>query len=266
MNRSDGLESALRRDRLIVLAALAGIVALTWAGMVRDARGMSQTGVCRCLGMAMSGPDVKTWSRAAIAPLFLMWAQMMVAMMIPTAAPVILTFALVNRQRRERDRPFAATGWFVCGYLVVWCAFSFAIALAQWALHGAALLSPMMASTSPTLGGVLLIAAGIFQWTPWKRACLNHCRSPLEFLLGGWHEGRLGALRMGIQHGIYCTGCCWLLMALLFVAGVMNLWWVAAITLLVLAEKALPQGLRLGSFAGLVFLAWGAWMIGSRWL
>jgi predicted metal-binding membrane protein len=123
-----------------------------------------------------------------------------------------------------------------------------------------------MASTSPVLGGVLLIAAGIFQWTPWKRACLNHCRSPLDFLLGGWHEGRIGALRMGIQHGIYCTGCCWLLMVLLFVAGVMNLWWVAAITLLVLAEKALPQGLRLGSFAGLVFLAWGAWMIGSRWL
>ena len=266
MNHSDGLESALRRDRLIVLAALAGLAALTWAGMVRDARGMAHTGVCQCLGMAMSGPDMKAWSGAAITPLFLMWAQMMVAMMIPSAAPMILTFARVNRQRREHERPFAPTGWFVLGYLVVWCGFSLAIALAQWALHGAALLSPMMASTSPMLGGALLIAAGVFQWTPWKRACLNHCRSPLNFLLGGWREGRTGALQMGIRHGTFCAGCCWLLMALLFVTGVMNMWWVAAITLLVLLEKGLPHGLRFGALAGVVFILWGSWMIGGRWL
>jgi predicted metal-binding membrane protein len=266
MTPQHGIESALRRDRLIVLAALAGIAALTWAGMIRDARSMAHTGVCQCLGMAMSGPDLKPWSIAAIAPLFLMWVQMMIAMMIPTAAPMILTFARVNRQRRENDRPFASTGWFVCGYLVVWSVFSFAIALAQWALHGTALLSPMMQSTSPMLGGLLMIAAGIFQWTPWKRACLHHCRSPLQFLLVGWREGRGGALRMGIQHGCYCVGCCWLLMLVLFAAGVMNLWWVAAITLLVLSEKTLPQGLRFDSLTGLIFLAWGAWMIAGRWL
>ncbi len=263
MNRADGLASVLQRDRVIVLIALAGILALTWAGMWREARGMSKTGVCQCLGMAMSGPDVKAWSAVAIAPLFLMWAQMMVAMMIPSATPMILTFARVNRQRSENARPFVPTAWFLLGYLVVWFVFSFTVALAQWVLHGAALLSPKMTSTSPTLGGVLLIAAGIFQWTPWKRACLNHCRSPLEFLLCGWREGRVGALQMGIQHGSYCAGCCWLLMALLFVAGVMNIWWVGAITLLVLLEKALAQGPQLGAVAGLVFIVWGAWMIAA---
>ena len=266
MDRSDRLETALRHDRIIVLAALAGSAALAWGYMLHEARGMQQTGVCRCLGMAMSGPDTQAWSVAAIAPLFLMWAEMMVAMMIPSAAPMILTFARVNRQRREQARPFVPTGLFVLGYLVIWCAFSLAAGLAQWALHGAALLSPTMRSSSPVLGGVLLIAAGTFQWSPWKRACLHHCRSPLSFLLGGWREGRTGALAMGLEHGAWCAGCCWLLMVLLFVAGVMNMLWVAVITVLVLLEKALPQGPRLGAIAGIVFVTWGAWMIVTRWL
>lgn len=265
MDRPDRLEAALRHDRVIVLAALAGIAAAAWAFMIHEAQGMERTGVCQCLGMAMSGPDTKAWSAAAIAPLFLMWAEMMVAMMIPSAAPMILTFARVNRQRREQERPFVPTGVFLLGYLAVWSAFSLAVALAQWALHGAALLSPMMKSSSPLLGGVLLIAAGVFQWTPWKRACLRHCRSPLSFLLGGWREGRMGAFAMGIQHGVYCTGCCWLLMALLFVAGVMNMLWVAVITALVLLEKVLPQGMRLGAVIGVVFVVWGVGMIGGCW-
>ena len=266
MDRSDRLAAALRHDRIIVLAALAGSVALAWGYMLHEARGMQQTGACRCLGMAMSGPDTQAWSVAAITPLFLMWAEMMVAMMIPSAAPMILTFARVNRQRREQARPFVPTGLFVLGYLVIWGAFSLAAGLAQWALHGAALLSPTMRSSSPVLGGVLLIAAGAFQWTPWKRACLHHCRSPLGFLLGGWREGRTGALAMGLEHGAWCAGCCWLLMVLLFVAGVMNMLWVAVITVLVLLEKALPQGMRLGTITGGVLVAWGAWMIGARWL
>lgn len=265
MKRSDRLEIALQNDRMIVLAALAGIVALAWGYMLHEAGGMQRTGVCECLGMAMSGPDTKPWAVAAITPLFLMWTEMMVAMMIPSAAPMILTFARVNRQRREQERPFVPSSLFLLGYLAVWGVFSLAAALAQWALHGTALLSPMMKSSSPVLGGVLLISAGAFQWTPWKRACLNHCRSPLSFLLGDWREGRMGAFAMGIQHGAYCTSCCWLLMALLFVAGVMNMLWVAVIMFLVLLEKVLPQGMRFGTVAGVVFVAWGAWMIGARW-
>jgi predicted metal-binding membrane protein len=154
---------------------------------------------------------------------------------------------------------------FMLGYLLVWTGFSVVAGILQWALHGAALLSSAMRSNSPLLGGALLIAAGLFQWTPWKRACLSHCRSPLSFLLGGrWREGRSGALAMGLEQGLYCTGCCWLRMALLFVAGVMNMFWVAVITVLVLLEKSLPPGSRLDAIVGLLLVAWGAWMIGAQ--
>ena len=191
----------------MVLGVLVAVAALAWGYMIHEAHGMMQSGVCQCAGMAMSGPDTKPWSMVAVIPLFLMWAEMMVAMMIPSATPMILTFARVNRQRREQERPFVPTGMFLLGYLIVWTAFSLVAAVAQWALHGAALLSPMMKSNSTILGGVLLIGAGLFQWTPWKRACLNHCSSPLSFLLGEWREGRAGALAMGIKHGAHCTGC-----------------------------------------------------------
>ena len=258
---SDRLETTLRSDRAIVIAALLGIVVFAWGYMIHEARGMERKGVCRCAGLAMSGPDTKPWSSGAILPLSLMWAEMMVAMMIPSAMPMILTFARVNRQRREQERPFVPTGLFVLGYLVVWSAFSIAAGLGQWALHGAALLSPAMKSNSAILAGGLLICAGIFQWTPWKRACLNHCSSPLSFLLGEWREGRSGALAMGIKHGVYCTGCCWLLMALLFVAGVMNIVWVAVITLVVLLEKALPRGRWVGHVIGAACVTWGAWVL-----
>src|SRR5258708_38558775 len=131
-------------------------------------------------------------------------------------------------------------------------------------LHSRALLSSMMVSTSPLLGGVLLIAAGVFQWTRLKNACLTHCRSPLSFLMADWREGKSGAFFMGLKHGAYCTGCCWFLMALLFVAGVMNLWWIAAISILVLIEKIAPRGLFFGKIAGAALVGWGSWMIATR--
>jgi predicted metal-binding membrane protein len=257
----DRLEAVVHHDRVIVTAALAGIAALAWGYMIHEAQGMEQTGICRCVGLAMSGPDTKPWQFLAIVPLFLMWAEMMVAMMIPSAAPMILTFARVNRQRRERERPFVPTSLFVLGYLLVWSGFSLVAALAQWGLHGAAVLSPAMKSTSSLFAGGLLIATGIFQWTSWKRTCLRHCTSPLSFLLGDWREGRGGALAMGLKHGAHCAGCCWLLMALLFVAGVMNLLWIAAITLAVLLEKVLPRGEGFGRVLGVVCVAWGGWML-----
>lgn len=258
------MESVLKRDRTIVLAALTGITLLAWGYMVLEARAMYQTGVCCCAGMKMSGPDTEPWSAATLLPLFLMWAEMMVAMMIPSAAPMILTFAMVNRKRREQERPFVPTGIFLLGYLVVWTAFSALAAVAQWILHAKALLSPLMVGTSPILGGALLIVAGVFQWTPLKNACLTHCRSPLNFLMTDWREGKLGALAMGLKHGAYCTGCCWFLMALLFVAGVMNVWWIAIIAVLVLVEKVAPRGLWLGRIAGGSLVVWGVWMMAVR--
>lgn len=262
--RTSAVESLLRRDRFVVIAALTGITLLAWGYMVYEARAMYDTGVCSCAGMKMSGPDTDPWSAGTLLPLFLMWAEMMVAMMIPSAAPMILTFALVQRKRREQERPFVPTGIFLLGYLVVWTVFSALAAVAQWFLHGKALLSPMMVSKSPLLGGALLIVAGVFQWTPLKNACLTHCRSPLGFLMTDWREGRLGALLMGLKHGAYCTGCCWFLMALLFVAGVMNIWWIAIIAVFVLAEKIAPRGLWLGRIAGGALVVWGVWMIAVR--
>ena len=260
MNQGISIESVLKRDRTVVLAGLVAISALAWGYMVHEARAMVHTGVCQCAGMKISGPDTQSWSATTLVPLFLMWTEMMVAMMTPSAAPMILTFAAVNRKRLEREQPFVPTGIFLLGYLVVWTLFSAIAAVAQWILHSSALLSPMMVSTSPLLGGVLLIAAGVFQWTPLKNACLTHCRSPLSFLMIDWREGRLGAFVMGLKHGAYCTGCCWFLMALLFVAGVMNIWWVAAISILVLLEKVAPKGLHVGRAVGLVFAVWGGWM------
>ncbi len=261
MDPTPALETLLKRDRLIILAGLCGLTALAWGYMVREASAMTLTGVCCCAGMKMSGPDMNAWSPSSLIPLFLMWAEMMVAMMLPSAAPMILTFSTVNRKRREQEQPFVPTGVFVLGYLAVWTVFSALAALAQWALHATALLSPMMASTSPFFGGALLIAAGVFQWTPMKHACLRHCRSPLSFLMTDWREGKSGALRMGLKHGAYCTGCCWFLMALLFVAGVMNMWWVAIIAGFVLLEKVAPKGMWIGRIAGALLIAWGAWMM-----
>jgi predicted metal-binding membrane protein len=255
------LEILLKRDRYIVLAGLGGLTLLAWVYMLGEARGMALTGHCSCAGMRMSGPDTKAWSASTLLPLFLMWSEMMVAMMLPSAAPMILTFAAVNRKRRERQQPFVPTGIFLLGYLAVWTAFSALAAGAQWGLHSLALLSPRMVSTCPLFGGALLLAAGAFQWTPLKKACLVHCRSPLNLLLTDWREGTFGAFRMGVTQGLYCTGCCWLLMLVLFAVGVMNMWWVALIAALVLVEKILPKGFLFGKLAGLALAAWGIKLI-----
>jgi len=260
MSRSISLESVLKRDRAVIFAGLVSISVLAWGYMVYEARAMYHTGVCRCAGMKMSGPDTGPWSASTLIPLFLMWAEMMIAMMIPSAAPMILTFATVNRKRREQERPFVPTSIFLFGYLVAWTVFSALAAVAQWILHSAALLSPMMVSTSPVLGGLLLIAAGVFQWTPLKNACLTHCRSPLSFLMTDWRDGGSGAFVMGLKHGVYCAGCCWFLMALLFVAGVMNIWWIAIISILVLLEKVAPKGPWMGRIVGGLLIVWGLWM------
>jgi predicted metal-binding membrane protein len=255
------VESILKRDRLILLGVLIAVTILAWGYMVYEARVMYHTGVCCCAGMKMSGPDTAPWSTSTLLPLFLMWSEMMAAMMIPSAAPTLLMFAMVNRKRREQDRPFVPTAVFLSGYLVSWTAFSALAALAQWVLHAKALLSPMMVSASPIVGGVLLIGAGVFQWMPLKQSCLTQCQSPLTFLMTDWREGFGGAFQMGLKHGIYCTGCCGFLMAILFVAGVMNIWWIAAITAFVLIEKIMSRGLVVGRLAGVLLAAWGIWMI-----
>src|SRR6202521_3090677 len=208
---------------------------------------------------------IMPWDAMAVFLLFVMWAVMMVAMMVPSAAPMILAFLTVNHRRQTAARPLAPAGIFLFGYLAVWTAFSAAATLAQWGLHKAALLSSTMAATSPVLSGGLLLAAGVFQWTPLKRACLGGCRSPLSFLMSEWRDGTAGAFVMGLRHGSYCVGCCWVLMALLFVVGVMDLFWVAVIALFIMAEKILAQGELLGRVAGIALVVAGAAMVAHLW-
>jgi len=190
-----------------------------------------------------------------------MWAVMMVGMMLPAAAPMVLFFATFSRRSREQGHTVAPVGAFVSGYVAVWSAFALAATTLQWALDRAALLSPDMAAISPVLGGAVLIAAGLYQWTPLKDACLGLCRSPVAFLMGRWRPGTGGAFRMGAEHGAYCVGCCWALMALLFVGGVMNLLWVAAITLAVLAEKVAPRGRWIAKMLGAALVLGGVWVL-----
>ena len=239
----------------MVLAGVVGVVALAWAYLVYLAQ--STNGMAS--GMAMA--QLQSWGAADFGFMFLMWAVMMTAMMVPTAAPMILLFATVNRRRREQQGPFVPTAVFLSGYIVVWSGFAVAATVGNWALHVNSLLSTMMgASTSAYLGGALLIAAGLFQWSRLKYACLSRCRSPLGFLMSDWREGSWGALNMGLRHGIYCVGCCWLLMGLLFVLGVMNLLWIAALAGFVLLEKVAPGGSKLSRATGVLLLAWGAVM------
>ncbi|MBA2442789.1 MAG: DUF2182 domain-containing protein [Rubrobacter sp.] len=252
---SEVAETVLRRDRTIVLSGLVVILALSWTYVYWLAWEMQDTD----MGIAM--PRMQAWGVADFALMFAMWAVMMVAMMTPSAAPMVLTFAGITRRRREQQVPYVPTGVFLLGYLVVWAGFSLLATAAQWGLQAASPLSPMLASTSPILGGVLLLAAGTYQWTPLKYACLRHCRSPLGFILNDWREGRRGVFLMGLKHGSYCVGCCWFLMALLFVAGVMNLLWVAAIAGFVLLEKVAPAGHRVGRAAGVLLVGGGMWMI-----
>jgi predicted metal-binding membrane protein len=252
------LERLLRRDRAVAATALLLLAGLAWVSLVRM-RAEMDGGASGMAGMAM--PTMESWSALELFQLFLMWATMMVAMMLPSAAPMILLVAGIQRQRRERASPAPSTAIFAAGYLVVWTGFSAAAATLQYELHRAALLSPAMASTSPTLGGLILVTAGVYQWLPFKSICLTHCRSPLHFFLHDWREGSAGALMMGLRHGFFCLGCCWALMALLFVAGVMNLLWVAVIAALVLLEKVARFGPWIGHLAGLMLVGWGVWML-----
>jgi predicted metal-binding membrane protein len=250
------IDTAFRRDRALVAVGLAAVATLAWVYIVEMGRMMAS-------GFAMAMPMPGDAAAPGLGYLIPMWIIMMVAMMIPSAAPMILLFAGVVRRRRAAGRPTASAAVFTLGYLLIWALYAVVAAVAQWKLHRLALLSPAMASASPWLGGGLLILAGVYQWLPFKWACLSHCRSPLHFFSSHWREGSPGALLMGVRHGSYCVGCCWALMALLFVAGVMNLLWVAAIAIFVLAEKLVPNGRELGRAAGVVMVVWGVWIVAA---
>jgi len=262
------VEAALRRHRDITIAGLVLLIVLAWvwllagAGMGMDPlaslspHGAPQAGI---VGMPMDGSPMTQpgWTQARIALTFSMWWIMMVAMMLPSAAPTILLYSRALAHEGE-EAVSPSTTSFLAGYLLAWGVFSLLAALLQMLLQVSDLLVPMqMASSSRWLSAAILIAAGVYQLSPLKDVCLRHCRSPARFLSEHYREGRLGALRMGLSHGTYCVGCCWLLMALLFVGGVMNLAWIALLTLMVAAEKLLPFGRYVARAAGIGCVAWG---------
>ncbi len=249
------LATVLKRDRAMVLVGLLGVAALAWLYLVDLTLGMGD--MPKAVGEAVTTARTAPWSGLDLALMFVMWAVMMVGMMLPGAAPMILLFAAVNRKKREQAKPFVPTAIFALGYLAVWTAFSGLATGLQWGLQRAALVSPSMESTGAVLGGLIFFAAGIYQWTPLKHACLRKCQSPIGFLARRWREGPRGALAMGLEHGAYCVGCCWVLMALLFAGGVMNLAWVALLALFVMVEKLAPRGPWPPRIAGALLSAWG---------
>jgi predicted metal-binding membrane protein len=245
-----------------VLAGLGGITVAAWVYVAVTARRMA-AGSAGMGGHSMAPmidamTGMQPWTATEVGLRLAMWAVMMVAMMIPTAAPMTLLYAAVARKAAALHSPLAPTFVFVTGYIAMWTIFSLVATLAQHALDQAALLSPMMVSRSAVFGAALLIAAGIYQLTPLKNACLRNCRAPAHFLFRYWRTGNLGAFRMGLRLGAYCVGCCWILMGLLFVGGVMNLLWIAAIAIFVLLEKTIRFGDVSGRFAGVAMILVGA--------
>jgi predicted metal-binding membrane protein len=262
-------EAVVRRDRVVVVTTLTAVIALSWAYLLAGAgMGMSAFEMTRMSWLGMAGGKAcmtmvtpAVWTPGYAVLMFFMWWVMMVAMMLPSAAPMILLFATVNRKQREAARPHVPTTIFAVGYLAAWAGFSLVSMLLQWGFERTGILSPMLVGTNVTFGGVLLLAAGVYQVTPIKHACLRHCRSPLAFLSTYWRRGARGALLMGLMHGAFCVGCCWFLMGLLFFGGVMNLYWIAGLALFVLFEKTVPAGHWLGYATGVALLIWGAGML-----
>lgn len=250
------LEYMLRHQRLLLSLILLLTVSLSWlwiAAMARDMYGSMQG-----LSAWMMTP---AWDATHLLLLWAMWAVMMVAMMLPSASPILLLYLQAARVRKEESpaslRVYALAG----GYLSVWAVFSVGATWLQRVLAMQGILSPMMEPASTTPSALLLLIAGIYQMTPLKRACLQACRSPLSFLMGRWRSGWTGAYRMGIEHGAYCLGCCWALMLLLFAGGVMNLAVIVALTAWVLVEKLLPAGEYSARVSGALLIGTGVWML-----
>ena len=243
----------LRHDRaLVVLLVLTLACSWTWiVAMARDMYG-SMTGASAWMMTAR-------WDAPHRLLLWAMWAVMMTAMMLPSAAPLILLYGAAAR--RSPQRTARHTYVLAAGYLAAWTAFSLAATVLQLALASLLLVTPMMEAGSSRVSGTLLIAAGLYQWTPFKHACLRACQSPLGFLMAHWRDGWSGAFRLGLAHGAYCVGCCWALMLLLFAGGVMNLLVIAALTAWVAVEKLAPFGRRATQVSGAAMIAAGAWLL-----
>jgi predicted metal-binding membrane protein len=254
------LENIVQRDRLVLLSGLIGISAIAWVYTIVLSSDAGHGAHLELLA------EPRAWTGTDFALTFVMWTVMMMAMMLPTAAPMVLSLGKISRGQSVSISPVAPATGFLLGYAIVWTVFSGVAAAAQWGFHQAAWTSMTGESTNRIFAGAVLLAAGGFQFTRLKDACLQRCRSPLWFLMTHWRPGSAGGVKMGIAHGRFCVGCCWALMALMFVVGSMNLLWTAGLALFMLAEKALPAGRAVGRIAGAGLVVWGAGLLGTTLL
>jgi predicted metal-binding membrane protein len=262
--------AVLRRDRIVVVLALILLSALAWSYLLWLSADMGTGGIdmsgFRMIpsGMGLMVPAHTPWSAIEFAFVVVMWTVMMVGMMVPSAVPMIAMYARVGRSTQAQGTPLGATAYFSIGYVLVWAAFSLFATLSQWTLGRAGLLDTAMASTSNIHGGVIFVAAGSYQWTRLKYACLTQCQTPFAFLIRhrGFRRDAPGALMLGLRHGAYCVGCCWMLMTLLFVGGVMNVLWIGLLASVILLEKVIPWA-RSAYLGGIVFVAAGAWLLST---
>jgi predicted metal-binding membrane protein len=265
--------TVLRRDRSIIVLALALLTTLAWGCLLWLSAHLKMDinmhvmdmGDLRMLpfGMGFMMPaEMPCWAME-FAFVFVMWSVMMVGMMTPSAAPMVLMYARLGRQTETRGTPLVATVCFGAGYFLVWAAFSVLATLVQWALERAVLLDFTMATASNVLGGLLFVAAGSYQWTHLKDVCLTQCQTPFAFLIhqGGFRRDAPGSLTLGVRHGAYCVGCCWAVMPLLLVGGAMNVLWIVLLALFILLEKVAPFGRQIALVAGMVLLVAGAWLL-----
>jgi predicted metal-binding membrane protein len=263
------VEALVRREDIVVLTALVVLIVLAWLALFTGAgTGMDPFAMTGWLLPVTPPAAAPAWTLAYWLIVFFMWAAMMVAMMLPSASPMVLLFARVARQAEAQGhdlRARAAIPAFASGYLAIWILFSLLAVMVQWGLERLGALSAMMSLSAGLLSGSLLIAAGLYQFTPFKAACLTHCRTPASFLAAHRRKGVGGAWRMGLTHGLYCLGCCAVLMGLLFVGGVMNLIWVAALTLLVAIEKLTPFGAAAAKTVGAILIAAGVALVLTAW-
>lgn len=240
----------LRRQRNLILGALLALAAGAWALVSWQAfAGPAPPAGANTASLLTSGMAVTLFMG--------MWVAMMVAMMFPAAAPMILIFSRLQTSRRVAERPYVPTAFFVSAYLLVWATAGVLAFLGAQLAGGLADRYPGLSQNGSRIAGVLLVLAGVYQLTPLKATCLRTCRSPMSFILNHWREGRLGSVRMGVQHGLFCLGCCWLLFLLLFPLGIMNIAAMAAVAVLVFAEKATPWGARLSIVLGGGLIAYG---------
>jgi predicted metal-binding membrane protein len=258
--RTPTLEAIVQRDRLVLLSALIAISAIAWAYTIVMSGDAGHGAHAKLLA------EPRAWTGTDLAVTFGMWTVMMMAMMLPTTAPMVLSLAKISRDQSVETSPIAPATGFLLGYAFAMTAFSLIAAIAQWGFHQAAWTTITGESTSRVFAAGVLLAAGGFQFTRLKDACLRRCRSPLWFLMTQWRPGPVGGLKMGIAHGRFCIGCCWALMALMFVGGSMDLLWTAGLALLMLTEKVLPAGRTVGRIAGAGLIVWGAGLLGTTLL